>query len=321
MSHDPEQRAGGADLGHIDLEHQRVLKKQVLTEALDKFAGAGLEAPEVRAIDDSDGTGWRTRVSLHVDADGTVGPYAARSHRVIPVSSHPLARPTVAAEALSLRNAKPGRIDLVESSDGAVHVLRRPERGKRPALKVIVERVGDRSFQVDVDGFWQVHQGAAATLDSAVRNALAGRVDANATHFDLYGGVGLLASSLAAAGATDIVTVESSGRATAHARENLADFGVTAVTARVDRYLASLPDGAKAGTVVLDPPRAGAGRAVVEGVHALNPDAVVYVACDPVALARDLGTFRQLGWNVETLEAFDLFPHSHHFETIALLSR
>src|SRR5690606_11446247 len=181
MSHDPEQRAGGADLGHIDLEHQRVLKKQVLTEALDKFAGAGLEAPEVRAIDDSDGTGWRTRVSLHVDADGTGGHYAAPSDRGIPVSSHPLARPPVAAEALSLRNAKPGRIDLVESSDGAVHVLRRPERGQRPAAKVIVERVGDRSFQVDVDGFWQVHQGAAATLDSAVRNALAGRVDANAT--------------------------------------------------------------------------------------------------------------------------------------------
>ncbi|MGP6172089.1 class I SAM-dependent RNA methyltransferase [Microbacterium sp. A196] len=321
MSHDPEERAGGADLGHIDLEHQRVLKKQVLSEALDKFAGEGLEAPSVSAIDDTDGTGWRTRVSLHVDADGIVGPYAARSHRVVPVSSHPLARPTVAAEALSLRNAKPGRIDLVESSDGTVHVLRRPERGKRPAPQVIVERVGGRSFQVDADGFWQVHQGAAAILDSAIRTALAGRVDSNATHFDLYGGVGLLASSLAAAGATDIVTVESSARATAHARENLADFGAAAVTARVDRYLASLSDGAQAGTIVLDPPRAGAGRAVVEGVHALNPDAVVYVACDPVALARDLGTFRQLGWNVESLEAFDLFPHSHHFETIALLSR
>lgn len=321
VSLDPDDRAGGADLGHIDLDHQRVLKRQVLDEALDKFAGGGLEAPEVAAVDDTDGTGWRTRVSLHVDAEGVVGPYAARSHRVIPVRSLPLARPRVAAEGLSLRNAKQGRIDLVESADGEVHVLRRPERGKRPAARVISERVGERSFRVDADGFWQVHPHAASTLDSAVRAALSGRVDPNATHLDLYGGVGLLASSLAAAGAADIVTVESSRAATAHAQENLADVGATAVTARVDRYLAGLPDGARAGAVVLDPPRAGAGRAVVEGVHALTPDAVVYVACDPVALARDLGAFRGLGWEVESLQAFDLFPHSHHIEAVALLTR
>lgn len=321
ISRDPDDRAGGADLGHIELGHQRVLKRQVLTEALDKFAGGGLEAPVVEPVDDTDGTRWRTRVSLHVDDDGVVGPYAARSHRVIPVASHPLARPRIEAEALSLKNARPGRVDLVESADGDVHVLRRPGRGRRPAAPVIVERVGDRSFRVDADGFWQVHPLAAPALDDAVRSILAGRIDPASTHLDLYGGVGLLATSLAAVGATDIVTVESSGRATAHARENLADTGATAVTARVDRYLAGLPDGARAGVVVLDPPRAGAGRAVVESVHALNPDAIAYVACDPVALARDLGTFRSLGWSVESMRAMDLFPHSHHFEVIAMLSR
>lgn len=333
LSRDPDERAGGADLGHIDLDHQRALKRQVLAEALDKFAGTGLEAPVIAPVDDTDGTGWRTRVSLHVDADGAIGPYAARSHRVIPVGSLPLARPLVAAEALSLKTAEPGRIDIVESSDGEVHVLRRPQRGRRQTRggrktqgartesPVIVERVGDRSFRLDADGFWQVHPGAAAALDAAVRSALEGRVDSDATHFDLYGGVGLLATSLAAAGATEIVSVESSARATALARENLAEIDATAVTARVDRYLAGLPDGARAGAVVLDPPRAGAGRDVVRGVNALDPDAVVYVACDPVALARDLGTFRELGWRVDSLSAYDLFPHSHHFETVALLTR
>ena len=65
----------------------------------------------------------------------------------------------------------------------------------------------------------------------------------------------------------------------------------------------------------------GAGRAVVEGVHALAPSAIAYVACDPVALARDLGTFRGLGWQIDALRGFDLFPHSHHFEVVALLTR
>lgn len=321
VSRDPANRAGGADLGHIELSHQRTLKRQVLQEALDKFAGEGLVAPEVAAVGDGDGTGWRTRVSLHVDDDGVVGPYAARSHRVIPVRSHPLARRRVAAEALSQRDAKPGRIDLVESADGQVHVIRRPAKGKRPAPQVIREQVGERKFQVDADGFWQVHPRAADTLDTAVRSALAGRVDPEATHLDLYGGVGLFGATLGDLGAKNIVTVESSRRATELAQQNLEDFDVHAVTARVDKYLEGFPVGERVGAVVLDPPRAGAGRAVVDGVHALNPDAIAYVACDPVALARDLGTFRGLGWQVASLQAFDLFPHSHHFEVIALLTR
>ncbi len=321
VSRAPAARAGGADLGHIELSHQRALKRQVLQEALDKFAGAGLSAPEVEPIDDGDGTGWRTRISLHVDDDGVVGPFAARSHRVIPVASHPLARRRVAAEALALKNAKAGRIDIVESSGGQIHVIRRPESGKRPVVPVIHEQVGERKFALDADGFWQVHAHAARTLDSAVRTVLADRVNPEATHFDLYGGVGLFAASLGDLGASEIVTVESSRRATEHARQNLAPFDVTAVTARVDRFLAGRTADERAGIVVLDPPRAGAGRAVVEGVHALDPEAIVYVACDPVALARDLGTFRALGWETASLQAFDLFPHSHHFEVVALLTR
>lgn len=327
VSRAPADRAGGADLGHIELAHQRALKRQVLQEALDKFAGAGLVAPVVEFIDSGDGTGWRTRISLHVDDEGTIGPFAARSHRVIPVRSHPLARRRVAAQALALKNAKPGRIDIVESAGGEVHVIRRPEGSRRPARQLISEQVGERVFTLDADGFWQVHAHAARTLDGAVRTALAGRVGPDLRHFDLYGGVGLFAASLADLGATDVVTVESSHRATEHARQNLASSAVTAVTARVDRFLTGSPPGvqvgqrAQVGVVVLDPPRAGAGRAVVEGVHALNPEAIVYVACDPVALARDLGTFRGLGWETASLQAFDLFPHSHHFEVVALLTR
>lgn len=329
VSRAPEERPGGADLGHIDLAHQRVLKRQVLTEALDRFAGPGLEAPEIEAVDSTDGTGWRTRVTLHVDDQGRVGPYAARSHRVIPVGSHPLARPSIAQAALALAGGDAGSVDLVEPGDGTVRVIRRerleerPARGqgRRPAPEVVYEQVGDRRFQVDAGGFWQVHPRAASVLDGAVYGILDGHVDPERTHFDLYGGVGLFAASLADLGGTDIVTVESSRRATAHAQRNLAPLEVSAVTARVDRYLAGIPAGTNAGAVVLDPPRAGAGRAVVDALDALAPEAIAYVACDPVALARDLGTFRAHGWNVGTLRGFDLFPHSHHFEVVALLTR
>lgn len=352
----PERRPGGADFGHIELEHQRELKLRVLTDALRRFggipdpvasispAGAGGES------ETPDGTGWRTRVSLHVDAEGNVGPYAARSHRVISVTDLPLGTADVERVALELRSGEPGRLDLVQPADGRVRVLPRPEaprgRGRsgrggaaRPAgaPDVVLERIGARDFRVDAGGFWQVHRLAASTLATTVERALrdlGDRVawDADGWHLDLYGGVGLFAATMGEVGgaATRVTSVESDARATEHAGENLAEWvGARAETGRVDRWLAravaeaslSERDRISRGVVLLDPPRSGAGRAVVESVAALAPAAVVYVACDPVALARDVATFREAGYETGAVEALDLFPNSHHVEAVATLTR
>ena len=73
--------------------------------------------------------------------------------------------------------------------------------------------------------------------------------------------------------------------------------------------------------VVLDPPREGARRDVVEQVVDRSPRAVAYVACDPAALARDVATFAELGYPLAALRAFDLFPMTHHVECVALLTK
>jgi tRNA/tmRNA/rRNA uracil-C5-methylase (TrmA/RlmC/RlmD family) len=72
---------------------------------------------------------------------------------------------------------------------------------------------------------------------------------------------------------------------------------------------------------VLDPPRSGAGKAVVGSLLALEPAQIVYVACDPVAFARDVALFAAGGYEVRALRAFDLFPHTHHVEVVARLTR
>ena len=159
----------------------------------------------------------------------------------------------------------------------------------------------------------------------------ADRFDPRAANLDLYGGVGLLAAAIGDrfGDAVRITSVESDERATAHAGANLADWiGARAVTARVDRFLAELEADAGAGerarlreaTVVLDPPRSGAGREVIDRLAALRPRQLVYVACDPVALARDVGLLRGHGYELEHLEAFDLFPNTHHVEAVARLA-
>ncbi len=357
----PERRPGGADFGHIELAHQRVLKAQIMRDALTRMAGVDLPVTmeaamparsadgEVVAEESADGTGWRTRVSLHVDGEGRIGPYAARSHRVIEVADLPLATPAIARAALSDRRARAGRLDFVQPADGHVRVLARaetsgPRRGGRArpapadpaARETIVETVSGRAFRVDAGGFWQVHRLAAASLTRAVAEGLdeaaLHAVDPDAHHLDLYGGVGLLAATVAELGgaATRITSVESDPRATEHAGENLAGWlGARAETGRVDRWLAELEATAspeararlERGVVVLDPPRAGAGREVVERIARLRPAHVVYVACDPVALARDLATFRDGGYAARSVRGIDLFPHSHHVEAVAVLSR
>lgn len=72
---------------------------------------------------------------------------------------------------------------------------------------------------------------------------------------------------------------------------------------------------------MLDPPRTGAGAAVVDDLAALGPASIVYVACDPVALARDLARFADHGYRADRVRGIDLFPHSHHMEAVALLRR
>jgi len=342
----PEDRAGGAEFGHIELGFQRELKRQVLADALKRMADVDLPVtvepvpvgPNASPGDAMDGTGWRTRIRLHVAEDGTVGPYAARSHRVIPVGDLPLAEHAVEMAA-PLDTLFPGAasVDVVAPSVGPVQVLVADQdaRGKRVRTprSVIREVVGDREFRLDVAGFWQVHSRAAETLFRAVQDTIdADLFDPRAANLDLYGGVGLLAAAVGDrfGSSVRITSVESDPEAVEFATDNLREWsGASAETDRVDRFLQRIgreADAAErgrqqAGTVVLDPPRSGAGKAVVDQLGALAPRQIVYVACDPVALARDVALLAGHGYALRTLRAFDLFPNTHHVEAVALLSR
>ena len=326
----PENRAGGAEFGHIAIGHQRELKRLVLADSLHRMAGVESDVVVEAITGPDDGTGWRTRLRLHVAADGTLGPFAARSHHVISVKDVPLATPEVATIAPLDESFKGStHVDVVAPSAGNAYVLAGDSTSvSRPKRHAITEVVGDREFRLDVHSFWQVHRHAAQTLMTAVQDAIDPQLfDPRAANLDLYGGVGLLAAALGDrfGNHTRITTVESDSLSTDYAAENLAEWsGASAVTARVDRYLRELAkarttlDGA---TVVLDPPRSGAGKDVVDSLVRFSPAQVVYVACDPVALARDVALFRLRGYELARLRAFDLFPNTHHVEAVASLVR
>ena len=339
VDRDPDARPGGAEFGHIALPFQRELKRRVLAEALQRFGGVDAfgDVDEPRGAveaapgdDEAGGLRWRTRVTLHFDEDGHVGPFAAGSHRIIEVASLPLAFADLEELAplggVDVRG--PGQIRLVapSQSDSRLRIVAHGE-ASRP-VETITEVVAGHEFAVSSDGFWQVHRAAAAVLYDAVREAAASRFDPDARNLDLYGGVGLFAVALGDLGgeSTRVTSVEAYKAATERAAANLASWPTAAVvTARVDRFLRGLstagPGSAAplaSATVVLDPPRSGAGRGVIERLSALGAARLVYVACDPVALARDAGILRGLGYALTSIRAFDLFPHTHHVEAVAV---
>jgi tRNA/tmRNA/rRNA uracil-C5-methylase (TrmA/RlmC/RlmD family) len=331
LERDPADRAGGAEFGHIALAHQRELKLQVLTEALARMAKVETDVA-VEALpgdEERSGTGWRTRIRLHVDESGRPGPFAARSHRVIPVVDLPLATDELSAAApLDQDFSGFDHVDVLNPSTGGTRLV---IGDQKPS--VITEVVAGREFRLSDRGFWQVHRSAAETLTAAVQGAIDGeRFDPLAHNLDLYGGVGLLAAAVGDrfGPATRITSVESDPKATDFAAENLSEWlGARAETGRVERWIRELAASASPtertrlakGAVILDPPRSGAGKEVVDTIAGLTPTQVVYVACDPVAFARDVELFARHGYELTALRAFDLFPNTHHVEAVGTLTR
>ncbi|MFF4367976.1 class I SAM-dependent RNA methyltransferase [Streptomyces sp. NPDC001594] len=348
-------KCGGCDWQHAKPGAQRRLKGEVVAEQLKRLAGltpeeAGWDGTVAPAEGDKLPAGevpqWRTRVQYAIDEDGRVGLRKHRSHDIEPIDHCMIAAPGVtelgiekrtwpamaSVEAIAASGShdrqvvltpRPGgRLPLVEL-DTPVSVLRVEEKDGgvhrvhgRPFVR---ERADGRTYRVGMGGFWQVHPQAADTLIKAVMQGLMPRKGEMA--LDLYCGVGIFAGALAERlGETGAVLgIESGKRAVEDARHNLADFPrVRIEQGKVDTALPKTGI-TECDLIVLDPPRAGAGKQTVRHIAGLSARRIAYVACDPAALARDLGYFKESGYKVRTLRVFDLFPMTHHVECVAIL--
>jgi tRNA/tmRNA/rRNA uracil-C5-methylase (TrmA/RlmC/RlmD family) len=195
------------------------------------------------------------------------------------------------------------------------------------------EFVSGVEFRLSDQTFWQVHHQAPEVLQGALTRAVQrDRLDPTARNADLYCGVGLLGAALAniSPSTLTLTGVESEESALPYLMQNLDDTTtLTPVADRVDRWLRREVTGLSAAaagewsraTVILDPPRSGAKSDVISSLEKLAPAQIIFVACDPVALGRDTGLLDKAGYDMVFVEAWDLFPHTHHMETIATFVR
>ena len=332
---------GGCDFQHVATAHQRELKAAVVAEQLQRLAGIEREVV-VEPLDDADGLRYRTRVEFAV-VEGRIGLRRHRSHDVVEVDGCPIAVPDVDEALRETRAESVGELEgiraidvVVPSGESDTVVVEVPQEAPTPPIEVteiVRTPAGERSMSVDARGFWQVHRDAPHAFVAAMLEAADVRPGERV--LDLYSGVGLLSVPLAdAVGATgQLIAVESDRRATEHLRDNLAAHPwALVVPGRVDDLLGVPRQGRRRGprrparsdllppsahVVVLDPPRTGAGRGVVAALTSLRPRRLVYVACDPAALARDTAYLGELGYELTALRAFDAFPMTHHVECVA----
>jgi 23S rRNA (uracil1939-C5)-methyltransferase len=344
---------GGCDFMHLTPEAQRREKLALLDDALRRIAGDPQRPSSVEVVDSKAQSGYRCRLRLHVDKHGQVGMLSARSHRVVPIERCLVADDAINAAITQLAAASPTdkkRLSFCEQLElrsaetsplFAVRLFARQKSQLRPdlyaplfpadaAVVVAGSKQDDESTQcmavtpeltlrVPLSAFSQVHRAVNQALVRAVVEA-ATRRDRH-SFLDAYAGAGNFAIPLLQAGLTG-EAVDSAGAGILAARGLARDlglpfagFGVGDAKKLLDHFVKSRR---KFDFIVLDPPRRGA-KSVLDEALRLRPRTLALIGCDPVSLARDLATLTAQGGRIESLTLFDMFPETHHSETLAIV--
>lgn len=310
--------AGCCDLAFVEPRAARVLKGQVVANQLARLGGHSWEGV-AEPVGSGAALGWRTRVRLAVGADGRAGLHRYHSDELVTDLRCGQLPDGMLSGLDGPRWSGAEELTVVIDDDGRRHVA--VGTADRRGVTVVEgprrcrQRVGERVWKLPVTAFWQSHREAAQTY-----SALIGQWARGSRAWDLYGGVGLFAAVLADATGPggEVLTVDTSRAASAAAETALADLPqVTVVADSVRRFLAR--GSAPADIAVLDPPRAGAGRAVIEALARAGVPRVIHIGCEAAAFARDIGLYLSCGYRVEEIRVFDAFPLTHHVECVALL--
>jgi tRNA/tmRNA/rRNA uracil-C5-methylase (TrmA/RlmC/RlmD family) len=286
---------GGCDWTALRLDRQLEAKRRILSESLRRIGKFDVAAlPEIRIHPSP--LNYRLRSRLHRDGDA-VGFYAMRSNRVVP-----LARECEVVGVETARIAPPGES---WEADGMVFT------GEQE-LSLTVDAF---TYRLHTQAFFQVNRHLLATMLRLVTAQAAKTV--NRQHaVDLYAGVGFFTVPIAPL--FDRMTmVEGSPLSARYARMNV-PWNVKVVEAAVEQHIARV---AKANFTFLDPPRAGARQEVIATVAERTMERIAYLSCDPVTFARDANRIVAAGWQLKSLDLLDLFPNTHHVETLGAFER
>ena len=314
-------RCGGCDFQQLNYEAQLKAKSDIVKDCLHRITK--LEpVPEIKVTPSPQQWHYRGRATWQFDSgQRAIGYYERGSRTVCDVADCAVLKPELQAVLEQVREVDwsnvPVDLKHLEVTATEEHNSFSPEFGNL-RTETINLRVGDETYAYNAAAFFQANEFLLSPLLAAALGDTSGKLAV-----DLYSGVGLFTIAMARR-FSQVIAVESSNKAIRFARANLREadlhnakvLGITATEwFRENSFKPGSVD-----FLLLDPPRVGAESAVIKGIVGLQPRRICYVSCDPATLARDLKKLLAGGYQLTTIEAFDMFPQTHHVETVVHLS-
>jgi len=330
---------GGCHYQHISYKKQLEVKRQVLVDQFRRLAG--IEDPQVEEVRPSPKEWhYRNTIQFSQTYEGKLGFQAAGTRRVVPIHECFLPQeginqlwPQLNLESvpdlarIELRQADNGEMLVMEGYDelppemelelpiSAVYLS--PEKG--PMIMAGDEfgiiHIQKRPFSFHAGSFFQVNNAQTEALVAHVMSVLP--LTPESIALDVYCGVGLF-SAFIAPKVEQLIGVEYSGLSCEDFAVNLDEFENVAIyQGAAERILPGLevqPD-----VVLVDPPRSGLKPAALDAIVEMEAGTLVYVSCDPATLARDVKRLMKVGYQVERITPFDLFPQTYHVETVVVM--
>lgn len=306
---------GGCDWMHTSASYQRQLKLEVLIELLERL-GKITHAREICRMNDVDPEekNWRTKIRVIANDKGELGFRKYRSSEIQVID-----KCLIAAEEINKSLNEVGKkisgseIELIKNNEEVI-VL-----GKDSKNIKINRTVNDDNYEASGSGFWQIHPKSLDVLSVLIEKDI--KKMSVESFLDLYSGVGVFSSVILKIfpNASGFV-IESDKEAAESAKKNLSQFKkVKILKQKVENWIFTTRE--KFDLIVLDPPRSGAGVKVMQSICKKAKQKIIYIACDPASLARDTAVAKENGWVLEKVEVYDLFPMTHHFESVAVFTR
>ena len=311
-------RCGGCDFQQLTYEAQLAAKSEMIRDCLHRIARLE-NVPDIVVTPSPNDWRYRMRATWQIDRDQrTIGYYERGSRRVCDVVDCAVLRPELQAKLADVRGTgweqfPPDlkHLDVVAGDNGVSFA---PAFAAFETAELNLTVRGE-VYRYNAKAFFQINP---SLLGPLIEFALADA--AGETAIDLYSGVGLFTLPLSRA-FRRVMAVESNPTGARYARWNLRDAGfdnTKVFTANVAGWLSDVPM-REVDFILLDPPRVGAESAVIQGILRLHPPRISYVSCDPATLARDLRKLFAGRYRIESIKAFDLFPQTHHVETVVRL--
>lgn len=316
-------RCGGCDFQQLTYEAQLAAKVEIIRDCLRRIARVDFTTEKIPITPSPAEWHYRSRAQWQYDAlRNHLGYFERGSHNICDVASCPVLVPALEETLEDLRGRMregtlpraAAEFQAVAGDEGSSIFPAVDEQGTREVSRDI----GSHRYRFSANGFFQINQELLGALIDDAIGAARGE-----TALDLYCGAGLFTLPLARRFAR-VTGVEAHDGAVAYARRNLAKARMENALIKcstVSEWLAEhAASQADLDFLLLDPPRTGAEEGVIEGILSLSPRHISYVSCDPATLARDLRGLTQGGYTIDNIAAFDMFPQTHHIETVVRLS-